>query len=170
MNSLPGRILLGLLLLVPQTGFPVELEGKGRLIPVSSAQLAEVLAEKTGSVVLVNFWASWCTPCLKEIPTLVELAERYRERGFELVPVSLDDPGDIDVIVVPFLNRWFPDFTSYTRVDMDMDTVVSVVDSAWNEILPTSYVIDRDGSVVEQMQGGMTIDEFEAAILPLLND
>ncbi len=170
MNSLLGSILLGLLLLVPQTGFPVELEGKGRLIPVSSAQLAEVLAEKTGSVVLVNFWASWCTPCLKEIPTLVELAERYRDRGFELVPVSLDDPGDIDVIVVPFLNRWFPDFTSYTRVDMDMDTVVSVLDPAWNEILPTSYVIDRDGSVVEQMQGGMTIDEFEAAILPLLND
>ncbi len=170
MKSLLGRILLGLLLLVPQTGFPVELEGKGRLIPVSSTQLAEVLAEKTGKVVLVNFWASWCTPCLKEIPTLVELAERYRDRGFELVPVSLDDPGDIDVIVVPFLNRWFPDFTSYTRVDMDMDTVVSVVDPAWNEILPTSYVIDRDGSVVEQMQGGMTIDEFEAAILPLLND
>ncbi len=170
MNSLLGSILLGLLLLVPQTGFPVELEGKGRLIPVSSAQLAEVLAEKTGSVVLVNFWASWCTPCLKEIPTLVELAERYRDRGFELVPVSLDDPGDIDVIVVPFLNRWFPDFVSYTRLDLDMDTVVSVVDSAWNEILPTSYVIDRDGSVVEQMQGGMTIDEFEAAILPLLNN
>ena len=170
MKSLLGRILLGLLLLVPQTGFPVELEGKGRLIPVSSTQLAEVLAEKTGKVVLVNFWASWCTPCLKEIPTLVELAERYRDRGFELVPVSLDDPGDINVIVVPFLNRWFPDFTSYTRVDMDMDTVVSVVDPAWNEILPTSYVIDRDGSVVEQMQGGMTIDEFEAAILPLLND
>jgi len=170
MKSLLGRILLGLLLLVPQTGFPVELEGKGRLIPVSSTQLAEVLAEKTGKVVLVNFWASWCTPCLKEIPTLVELAERYRDRGFELVPVSLDDPGDIDVIVVPFLNRWFPDFTSYTRVDMDMDTVVSVLDPAWNEILPTSYVIDRDGSVVEQMQGGMTIDEFEAAILPLLND
>lgn len=170
MNSLLGSILLGLLLLVPQTGFSVELEGKGRLIPVSSAQLAEVLAEKTGSVVLVNFWASWCTPCLKEIPTLVELAERYRDRGFELVPVSLDDPGDIDVIVVPFLNRWFPDFVSYTRLDLDMDTVVSVVDSAWNEILPTSYVIDRDGSVVEQMQGGMTIDEFEAVILPLLND
>ncbi len=170
MNSLPGSILLGLLLLVPQTGFPVELEGNGRLIPVSSAQLAEVLAEQTGKVVLVNFWASWCTPCLKEIPTLVDLAERYRDRGFELVPVSLDDPGDIDVIVVPFLNRWFPDFVSYTRLDLDMDTVVSVVDSAWNEILPTSYVIGRDGSVVEQMQGGMTIDEFEAAILPLLND
>jgi thiol-disulfide isomerase/thioredoxin len=170
MKRLPGCMLLGLLLLVPQVGYPVELGGKGRLTSVSSAQLAEVLADKTGKVVLVNFWASWCTPCLKEIPTLVELAERYRDQGFELVPVSLDDPGDIEVIVVPFLNRWFPDFSSYTRLDLDMDTVVSVVDPAWNEILPTSYIINRDGTVVEQLQGGETIDVFAAAILPLLHD
>jgi thiol-disulfide isomerase/thioredoxin len=170
MKRLPGCMLLGLLLLVPQVGYPVELAGKGRLTSVSSAQLAEVLADKTGKVVLVNFWASWCTPCLKEIPTLVELAERYRDQGFELVPVSLDDPGDIEVIVVPFLNRWFPDFSSYTRLDLDMDTVVSVVDPAWNEILPTSYIINRDGTVVEQLQGGETIDVFAAAILPLLHD
>jgi hypothetical protein len=71
---------------------------------------------------------------------------------------------------VPFLNRWFPDFSSYTRLDLDMDTVVSVVDPAWNEILPTSYIINRDGTVVEQLQGGETIDVFAAAILPLLHD
>jgi hypothetical protein len=53
---------------------------------------------------------------------------------------------------------------------MDMDTVVSIVDPAWNEVLPSSYVIDRDGNVVEQIQGGKPIDAFEAAILPLLND
>jgi len=170
MKRLSGCMLLGLLLVVPQVGYPVELAGKGRLTSVSSTQLAEVLADKTGKVLLVNFWASWCSPCLKEIPALVELAERYRDQGFELVPVSLDDPGDIEVIVVPFLNRWFPDFSSYTRLDFDMDTVVSVVDPVWNEILPTSYVIDRDGKVVEMLQGGKHRDEFAAAILPLLDD
>ena len=170
MKRLSGCMLLGLLLLVPQVGYPVELAGKGRLTSVSSTQLAEVLADKTGKVLLVNFWASWCSPCLKEIPALVELAERYRDQGFELVPVSLDDPGDIEVIVVPFLNRWFPDFSSYTRLDFDMDTVVSVVDPVWNEILPTSYVIDHDGKVVEMLQGGKPMDEFTAAILPLLDN
>jgi thiol-disulfide isomerase/thioredoxin len=170
MKSLPERILLCALLLLPQDGLPVELAGNGRLISVSSTELTEVLAEQTGKVVLVNFWASWCSPCLKEIPALVELAQRYGDSGFELVPVSLDDPGDIDVVVVPFLNRWFPDFTSYARLDLDMDTVVSVVDSAWNEVLPSSYVIDRNGNVVEQIQGGKAIDVFEAAIIPLLGD
>jgi thiol-disulfide isomerase/thioredoxin len=148
----------------------VELAGDGRLVPVSATELTDLLAEKQGKVLLVNFWASWCSPCLKEIPELVELADRYRERGFELVPVSLDDPGSIEVTVVPFLNKWFPDFFSYARVDLDMDTVVSVVDPAWNEILPSSYIIARDGSVAEQIQGGKPIEVFEAAILPLLDD
>jgi thiol-disulfide isomerase/thioredoxin len=170
MKHLPERILLCVLLLLPQYALPAELAGDGRLVPVSSAELTELLAAKQGKVVLVNFWASWCSPCLKEIPALVELAERYRDRGFELVPMSLDDPGDMEPIVVPFLNKWFPDLVSYARVDMDMDTVVSVVDPAWAEILPSSYIIDRDGAVVGQIQGGKPIDIFEAAILPLLDD
>jgi thiol-disulfide isomerase/thioredoxin len=170
MKILLGRFLLCALLLLPQYALSTELAGSGRLIPVSSTRLAEVLAEQHGKVVLVNFWASWCTPCLKEIPILVDLAERYRDRGFELVPVALDDPGTVDVVVVPFLNKWFPDFISYVRVDMDMDTVVSVVDPAWDETLPSSYIIDRDGNVVEQIQGGKPFDVFEAAIIPLLDD
>ena len=170
MKILLGRFLLCALLLLPQYALSTELAGSGRLIPVSSTRLAEVLAEQHGKVVLVNFWASWCTPCLKEIPILVDLAERYRDRGFELVPVALDDPSTVDVVVVPFLNKWFPDFISYVRVDMDMDTVVSVVDPAWDETLPSSYIIDRDGNVVEQIQGGKPFDVFEAAIIPLLDD
>jgi hypothetical protein len=51
-----------------------------------------------------------------------------------------------------------------------MDTVVSVVDPAWDETLPSSYIIDRDGNVVEQIQGGKPFDVFEAAIIPLLDD
>jgi thiol-disulfide isomerase/thioredoxin len=170
MNHLPQRLLLCVLLLLPQYALPVELAGDGRLVPVSATELTELLAEKQGKVLLVNFWASWCSPCLKEIPELVELADRYRDRGFELVPVSLDDPGSIEVTVVPFLNKWFPDFFSYARVDLDMDTVVSVVDPAWNEILPSSYIIARDGSVAEQIQGGKPIAVFEAAILARLDD
>jgi hypothetical protein len=48
--------------------------------------------------------------------------------------------------------------------------MVSVVDPAWNELLPTSYVIDRDGKVRARIQGGKTGEEFEAAVVPLLSE
>lgn len=141
---------------------------KSRIEPITAAELGELLTAKRGKVILVNFWATWCRPCLKEIPELEELAARYRERGFELVAVSLDEPEDLEAVVIPFLEKWFPEFRSYARVDRSMDTVVSVVDQAWNEVLPTSYVLHADGQVSAMLQGGKSGAEFEAAILPLL--
>jgi thiol-disulfide isomerase/thioredoxin len=161
--------ILCMLTVLPLSGSAVDLAGKGRITPISSTELAELIAAQSGKVVLVNFWASWCAPCLKEIPSLVQLEQRFGSRGFVLIPVSLDDPGDLEVTVVPFLNKWFPDFVSYARLDHDMDTVVSVIDPVWAEILPSSYVIDREGMVVEQLQGGKTIEDFADAVGPLLD-
>jgi thiol-disulfide isomerase/thioredoxin len=141
---------------------------ESRIEPITAAEFGELLTAKRGKVVLVNFWATWCRPCLKEIPELEELAARYRERGFELVAVSLDEPEDLEAVVIPFLDKWFPEFRSYARLERSMDSVVSVVDRAWNEVLPTSYVLSADGQVKAMLQGGKSGAEFEAAILPLL--
>lgn len=140
-----------------------------QIMPIDAGQFADVLARHRGLVVVVNFWATWCRPCLKEIPELTALAERYRGRGLRLLPVSLDEPGDLQTVVTPFLATWFPGFQSYMRLTPDMDAMVSVIDPAWNELLPTSYILDRAGKVHIRMQGGKSAAEFEAAVLPLLD-
>ncbi len=140
-----------------------------RLTPVGVAELAALLEAQRGQVVLVNFWATWCRPCLKEIPELTALEARLGARGFVLLPVSLDEPADREAVVLPFLDKWFPGFRSYIRTTPDMDSLVSVVDRAWNEVLPTSYVLDREGRVAARLQGGKPAEEFEAAIRPLLD-
>ncbi len=138
------------------------------LTPIDAAQLRQVLDSHRGQVVLLNFWATWCRPCLKEIPELTALAEQYREQGVRLVAVSLDEPGDLQGVVRPFMQKWFPAFTSYARLTPDMDSMVSVVDAAWNELLPTSYILDQTGKVSVRIQGGKPVAEFEAALRPLL--
>jgi thiol-disulfide isomerase/thioredoxin len=168
MKSLHGLLVCAAIAIAPGISLAAELTGSGRITPLAASDFAEVIAQQSGQVVLINFWASWCTPCLKEIPDLLKLEERYRERGFKLVFFSLDDPKDLEPILVPFLNKWFPDLETYARTDFEMDTVVSVVDDAWNEILPTSYILNRDGSVEKLIQGGKPIDEFEKAMLPVL--
>ena len=142
--------------------------GEGQLTPATPADLRAALDARKGRVVLVNFWATWCRPCLKELPALLALERDYASRGFELLAVSLDEPADGDAIVWPFLTRWFPTLRSLIRSSTDMDSMVSVLDPAWNEVLPTSYVVDRTGRVPAQLQGGKSAAGFEAAILPLL--
>lgn len=142
---------------------------ESRIEAIDAGQLHDVLAGLRGRVVLVNFWATWCRPCLKEIPELTELAEKYDESGLTLVAVSLDDRDSIDVVVRPFLDKWFPEFRTYLSMEADMDAMVSTIDQAWNEILPTSYLLDRNGDLAQRIQGGKTGAEFEAAIVPLLD-
>lgn len=136
--------------------------------PITAVELRQLLDEQDGKVVLLNFWATWCRPCLKEIPALQTLAERYADAGLVLVPVSLDAPETAQDIVPPFLERWFPGFHTWLSVEAEMDSIVSVVDGAWNEVLPTSYVLGRDGEVVLRLQGGKPVEDFEAAVTTAL--
>lgn len=154
--------LLTLLLTAPAPA------GEPAVLPATPAQLRAALDAGQGRVLLVNFWATWCRPCLKELPDLLALEQKYASRGFGLLAVSLDEPADREALVEPFLAKWFPALRTLIRSSPDMDAMVSVVDPAWNEVLPTSYLVDRTGRVVAQLQGGKSAAEFEAAILPLL--
>jgi len=140
-----------------------------RITPIDAQTLGAELAERKGRVVLVNFWATWCRPCLEEIPALMALESELHEQGFDLVAISLDDPAGQQTLVEPFLNKWFPEFSTFLSVENDMDSMVSVIDPFWDEVLPTSYVFARDGSMVKKIQGGASADEFAAAIRPLLD-
>ncbi len=141
--------------------------GADQLTPLDAAGLHTELSELKGHVVLVNFWATWCRPCLEEIPTLMQLETELRDNGFRLVAVSLDEAGSGETLVKPFMNKQFPDFASYLSIEHDMDSMVSAVDQAWNEILPTSYLLARDGSIAERLQGSHSAEEFVEKILSL---
>ncbi len=158
-----------LLILAAAAGSAASVADEPALTPLSAAEFRELLAARRGQVLLVNFWATWCAPCLKEIPALQALEQRLAGRGFRLLAVSLDTADSIESVVRPFTRKWFPDFHSYASLEADMDSMVSVVDPAWNEILPTSYVLDAHGQVVTRLQGGKTGDEFAAVIEPLLD-
>lgn len=138
------------------------------LLPVSATEFRDRLDGLKGRVVLINFWATWCRPCLKELPVLRNLEQKYASQGFHLVTVSLDDPAEQEALVRPFLTKWLPGLHTLIHTDPDMGKIVSVVDPAWNEVLPTSYLLDNKGQVQRRFQGGKTASEFEEALLPLL--
>lgn len=146
-------------------------DGDARLTAVDANGLRVALdAVQAGSdtVVLVNFWATWCKPCLEEIPLFMELQKTYGPQGFKLVAVSLDEIETLESTVKPFMQKWFPEFRSYISTEYDMDDIVSVVDNGWNEVLPTSYLFARDGTLAERLQGKYSAAEFSSKVDALL--
>lgn len=161
-----GRMLTLMLTIVISATTRAETSLETQL--VTPHELRDALDREQGRVVVLNLWGTWCTPCLKEIPDLVALERELADRGLVLIGLGMDEPDTLPGLVEPFRSRHFPAFRTYLRNAPDMDTVVSVVDPAWNELLPTTYLIGRDGRVVKRIQGKRTREQFRAEIEPLL--
>jgi thiol-disulfide isomerase/thioredoxin len=130
-------------------------------------QFGAVLEANRGQVLLVNLWATWCAPCLREIPDLLELEAKLGEQGFRLIGISLDDPGS-ETLIREFRDEWFPEFRTFYTANEDWYQLIGVLNTNWSSILPTSFVLDREGAVVDTLTGGRDYAAFEAAVSPHL--
>ena len=130
-----------------------------KLVPMDREALRQELSISQGRVVLVNLWATWCTPCLREIPDLLTLEAELPASDFRLLAISMDDAYS-EGWVTEFKAKHFPTLVSFINAELDMDTLVSVIDPVWNETLPTSYIFNREGEVVKKVQGKKPIEFF----------
>src|SRR4051812_5288415 len=105
-----------------------------------------------GKVVVVDFWATWCTPCLEEIPGYVALQKKYGPAGLVVVGVSVDRRGP--VYVKQFAATHGID---YTLVMAD-DTVVEAFGNF--EAIPTTFLISRDGRILNRKTGAVPPEEY----------
>ena len=118
------------------------------------------LSDFKGKVVILDFWATWCPPCRKEIPGFIDLQKKYADKGLVVVGVSLDEQGA--AIVQPFVKQLG---MTYPVVLGDGQVVAAY---GGIEAIPTTFIIDRQGKVVTVHQGYVDPAAFEADIKPLL--
>jgi thiol-disulfide isomerase/thioredoxin len=138
------------------------------VLPVTAPQFKALLDKERGRVLVVNLWATWCAPCLREIPDLLRLETELGPQQVRLIGVAVDDPTPGARQVEEFRLKYFPKFRTYARSDGELDELASVIDPAWNEVVPTTYIIDRTGKVRARIQGKKSLEEFKAAAVAAL--
>ena len=124
-----------------------------------------LLESHRGKVVLVNFWATWCGPCIHEIPALINLREKLDPSRFALVAISLDDQADAAWLVPEFIETRFREWHSYLNGEFEDYLLVEELDPFWPGVMPANYVIGPDGSIVRTLLGGHSEEQFEEAVL-----
>ena len=113
------------------------------------------LADFSGSVVLLNLWATWCGPCIEEIPALDRLQARFGGRDFQVVAVSVDRGGA--AVVEPFMARRHIDHLA-AYLDPESRSVRALGVGG----LPTSLLLDRAGRILGRVEGDPGWDQPEA--------
>jgi len=140
-----------------------------KIQPASAEELKLLRQNQTGKLVLVNFWATWCGPCFKELPDLETTYRMYGHRAFDLVTVSINYP-DEQPGVLSALRKQHATSRNLLLGSTDIYALMSAFDSEWNAAVPYTMLIRPGGEVVYRRQGEIDPLELRRLIIANLAD
>jgi peroxiredoxin len=135
----------------------------------SADDLKELRKNPTGKLLLVDFWATWCGPCVKELPEFQTMYRMYRHRKFDLITVSANYP-DAKAGVTEELEKVHASTTNLVFGSMDIYSLMGAFDPDWKGALPYTVLIKPDGQVIYRHQGDIDPLEIRRLIQANLPD
>ncbi|WP_420427332.1 TlpA family protein disulfide reductase [Algiphilus sp.] len=120
------------------------------------------LSDYRGQVVVMNFWATWCPPCIEEIPMLIEVQRERRDDGLRMLGPALDDAAPVQRFAEEY-GMNYPVFADPNQIGPALSTMGDTQGA-----LPYTVIIDRQGRMVERHHGKLDRAELESLIAPYL--
>jgi len=140
---------------------PVALE------PLDEAALAALVKNDGDKLLLVNVWATWCGPCVAELPELVAINRMYRHRKFQMATISIDEP-DQKADALKVLEDKHVSSTNYISTIASRDRLAELLDTQWQGPVPYTLLISPGGKVIYRQSGPLEPLELRRAIVGVL--
>jgi peroxiredoxin len=134
---------------------------------LDEAGLAKLAKNEGDKLLLVNVWATWCGPCVEELPEFVTMNRMYRRRDFKLITISLDEPEKKDA-ALKVLREKHVALTNYISSVKEKDRFADLLDKEWAGPLPHTLVIAPGGKVLYRKTGAIDPLEVKRAVVSYL--
>jgi thiol-disulfide isomerase/thioredoxin len=106
--------------------------------------LEPYLTKTDDKTYVVNFWATWCAPCVKELPHFEELNKNYKDKNVEVMLVSLDFPNQYDKKLKPFIKKHDLQSKILVLDDVDQNTWIPKINENWDGAIPVTIIYNKD--------------------------
>ena len=129
-------------------------------------QLAPRLSTQSDTVFVVNFWATWCGPCVAELPHFEKLQEQNKGQKFKLLLVSLDNKNVVETKVIPFIQKKNLTAEVVVLAEKDPNKWVDKVDESWTGSIPATLIFNRSQKAFYEKQFE-SFEELKEVFTPL---
>jgi thiol-disulfide isomerase/thioredoxin len=134
-------------------------------IPViDEVWLKEKIENREGKLLFINFWATWCVPCVEEFPDLVKIYNKHKDSDFEFLSISVDLPSEIETKVKPFLIKQAADFPVVVVKEKRSEEVINLINPEWNGAVPVTVIYDKKGNRIKFIPDARDYDFFNKSI------
>lgn len=129
--------------------------------------LEAYMSVENDTTYVYNFWATWCAPCVKELPSFLKLNEKYKDKPFKLVLVSLDFPKSVEKSLIPFLEKKKMNVEVILLNDPDSNSWIEKIDKNWTGAIPATLIIkNNERKFFEQ---SFDYETLENEVKPFIN-
>lgn len=107
-------------------------------------ELKPFLEKKDEKIYIVNFWATWCAPCIKELPYFEKIKQDYASKNVEVLLVSLDFPKQVNKKLIPFINKHQIQSEVVLLDDTNEDVWIKAINESWSGALPATIIYNKN--------------------------
>ncbi|MFT5913579.1 MAG: thiol-disulfide isomerase/thioredoxin [Flammeovirgaceae bacterium] len=138
--------------------------GSSQVEVVQFTAIENLINSESENVQVINFWATWCGPCVKELPSFEKANEKFAEKGVNFTLVSIDFVEDLEKKVIPFAKKKGLKSSVLLLDNTDYDSWIHKVSEDWDGAIPATLIVNSKKGTKELLVGELTYEELEKAI------
>ena len=146
---------------VPVLAQPVEV--------VKFSYVETLLKNNSDTTYVINFWATWCKPCVKELPAFEKLNLKYQNKNLKLILVSLDFKRELQTRLIPFVKEKQLKSKIVLMDEPDYNSWIDKVDKSWGGAIPATLIINNKKNVKQFYEKEFTFEELENNLKSLIH-
>lgn len=148
----------------------VQISSAQPISKISKDELVQILNNPSGKLHVVNFWATWCAPCVAELSGFQEVVNKMKSDKVDFLFVSLDFPSDGEQKLTAFMKKNHYSFKVALMTETDANSWIDLVDPSWQGDIPSTLFVNNSRKIHQFHSGAMDKNKLEKTIQTLLTN